>query len=309
MQPALSVIIPCHNAQQWIGETLTSVLAGTTLPLEVIVVDDGSTDQSASTVESMASVRLVRSENRGVSAARNLGFQASQAAGVVFLDADDLLLPGALDRQFKVWEQSGADMVYGDYQHLEEREGGRWEPAKIMATSFGDEPELAVIQGVWRPSGAYLFRRTLVAEIGGFEPTQSVLADCRFYFDCAVKARGLAHNPSVTCLYRVHRNGQSMATRNQRLFFDENLRNLERARHTWESRNAFDGPRKDAYLRVLDFIARGTARAHPDLFAATCAHFEQVTGGVMPFGKTVTRMAVRCLGYGRYRWIQSLLRR
>jgi hypothetical protein len=100
-----------------------------------------------------------------------------------------------------------------------------------------------------------------------------------------------------------------MATRTPQLFLDEVLRNAERARTHWESQEQFIGSRKDAYLRVLDYLARETARQHPQLFADTCTSFERVTGGVMPFGFRSTRLAVRCLGYRRFRWIQSLFRR
>jgi hypothetical protein len=156
--------------------------------------------------------------------------------------------------------------------------------------------------------GAYLIRRSLVAEVGGFEPSQSVLADCHFVFQCAVHAKKFAHNPTNVCLYRIHLKGQSMATRSQRLFYEENLRNAEFARRHWMARAIFDGSRKDAYLRVLDYLARVTARRHPDLFAAVCGRFEEIVGRSMPFGLAPTKLAVGCLGYGRYRWFQSLLR-
>jgi glycosyltransferase involved in cell wall biosynthesis len=305
--PAVSVIIPCYNAEAWIAQTLDSVLLATSQPAEVIVVDDGSTDQSSKIVEGYAGVRLIRSQNRGVSTARNLGLQASEAASVVFLDADDLLEPGCLDSQLGLQRQSGADVVYGDYQRLEQCDDGAWKRGPVVASSFGSDPGESIIRNVWRPAGGYLFRRSLVVAVGGFEPAQSVLADCRFYFECAVRANAFVQNRTVCCLYRVHRRGQSMATQNQRLFFDECLRNLEQARQHWDRDQRFDGSRRDAYLRVLDFVARGSARRYPDLFAATCASFEGLTGGRLPFGRTLPRWAALVVGYRRYRWLQSLL--
>jgi glycosyltransferase involved in cell wall biosynthesis len=275
--------------------------------LDVIVVDDGSTDQSAEAVGHFADLCLIRSENRGVSAARNLGLEAAAAASVVFLDADDLLEAGALDRQLRLQRTSGADVVYGDYQRLEDRGDGRWERSAAVNTPFGSDPAEGVIRSIWRPTGSYLIRRELARAVGGFEPSQSVLADCRFYFECALRANAFVQNSTPCCVYRVHRRGESMATQNQRLFFDECLRNLEQARRQWESRNCFNGSRRDAYLHVLDFIARGTARRYPDLFAATCASLEPMTGGRLPFGRTLPRFVARVLGYRRYRWLQSLV--
>src|SRR5690242_17907165 len=106
MQPDVSLIIPCYNAERWLAETVKSALASSSFPIEVIVVDDGSTDDSSSIATRCPEVRLIRSENRGVSAARNLGFAASRAPSVVFLDADDLLVPQALDGQFQFLTES-----------------------------------------------------------------------------------------------------------------------------------------------------------------------------------------------------------
>jgi glycosyltransferase involved in cell wall biosynthesis len=305
--PEVSVIIPCFNAERWLAETLTSVVAAGSGPIEVIVVDDGSTDRSAEVAAGFPQVQLIRSENRGVSTARNLGFAASRAGAVVFLDADDLLVPGALDTQLRVFNDAGADVVYGDWQRFAEGTAGQWAPAEPCGGTIDGDPAVAILHGVWRPAGAYLFRRSLVAEVGGFEPAQSVLADCRFYFECAVRASAFVHNPSLCCLYRVHRGGQSMATRTPRRFYEECLSNAEAARRYWIGQHRFTEQRKDVYLRVLDLIARGTARRYADLFAAACTKFEQTTGRRMPFGMAFTRWAVAVLGYRRYRWLQCHL--
>ncbi len=89
--PSISVVIPLYNKAGRIGRALKSVFAQSLLPLEVIVVDDGSTDGGAAEVEAMASslVRVVRQPNAGVSAARNLGAQLAQGEFIALLDADD----------------------------------------------------------------------------------------------------------------------------------------------------------------------------------------------------------------------------
>lgn len=97
--PTVSVIIPCYNGAVYLRETLQSAANQTQPPLEVIVVDDGSTDDSAAIAESFGPpVRVLRQANQGESVARNAGIAAAQGEYLLFLDADDLLEPDALER-------------------------------------------------------------------------------------------------------------------------------------------------------------------------------------------------------------------
>src|SRR5262245_20604446 len=95
-QPLVSVIIPCYNHAHYLGEAIESVLAQTVQDFEIIVVDDGSTDSTADVAARYPRVRYVRQNNQGLSAARNTGIKHGLGRFLVFLDADDLLLPGAL---------------------------------------------------------------------------------------------------------------------------------------------------------------------------------------------------------------------
>jgi glycosyltransferase involved in cell wall biosynthesis len=101
MKPLVSIIIPAYNAQQWIAFTLQSAIAQTWLRKEIIVVNDGSTDRTPDIVRQFASqgVKMVSTENRGLSAAQNQGFQLSQGDYIQWLDADDLLVPDKIERQ------------------------------------------------------------------------------------------------------------------------------------------------------------------------------------------------------------------
>ena len=89
----VSVVIPCYNSARWIRETLASVLQQGEDPIEIIAIDDGSTDDTAAIIErDFPAVRLVRTENRGASRARNHGTELASGEFIQYLDADDLLI-------------------------------------------------------------------------------------------------------------------------------------------------------------------------------------------------------------------------
>ncbi len=94
---SIAVIVPCYNAGAYLGEALESACSQSPAPMEVIVIDDGSTDDSASIAEHFGSpVRCVRQPHRGAGAARNAGMAMARAALIAFLDADDLWTSGGL---------------------------------------------------------------------------------------------------------------------------------------------------------------------------------------------------------------------
>lgn len=108
MTPLVSILIPAYNAQSWVVETIRSALGQTWPRKEIIVVDDGSTDQTLSIVQKFASetVSVVTQENQGVCAARNKAYELCQGDYIQWLDADDLLSPDKIGKQMKAAEKS-----------------------------------------------------------------------------------------------------------------------------------------------------------------------------------------------------------
>lgn len=101
MKPLVSVLIPAYNAEEWIADTIRSALAQTWSNVEIIIVDDGSRDQTVKVAQAFASrnVKVVGQENQGASAARNKAYSLCQGDYIQWLDADDLLLPDKIERQ------------------------------------------------------------------------------------------------------------------------------------------------------------------------------------------------------------------
>ena len=114
--PIISVVIPAYNAAGFVAEAIASACAQSEERIEIIVVDDGSTDDTAAGVAALAAgdgrIRLLRMpENRGPAAARNRGFRAARGAWIATLDADDRILPHRLRSLLALAEANGADMI------------------------------------------------------------------------------------------------------------------------------------------------------------------------------------------------------
>lgn len=113
VSPLVSVLIPSFNAEGWIEETLRSVLNQTWSNIEIIVVDDGSTDRTVSIAQTYArqGVRLFTQENCGAAAARNRAFQISKGEYIQFLDADDLISPDKIQSQMQLLMVEGSSVA------------------------------------------------------------------------------------------------------------------------------------------------------------------------------------------------------
>jgi len=134
--PTVSVIISTYNRAHLIGRAIQSVLNQTYQDFEVIVVDDGSTDNTEEIVKSFNDprIRYIRHEkNKGAAAARNTGIKAARGKYIAFQDSDDEWLPEKLEKQMKVFENAPpeAGVVYTDMQRINEDGEHYWEMGKI----------------------------------------------------------------------------------------------------------------------------------------------------------------------------------
>src|SRR5436190_19861081 len=112
MEPLVSILIPAYNAERWIADTIRSELAQTLPRREIIIVDDGSRDQTLQVAQQFASsknVSVVTQENQGASAARNKAFELCQGDYIQWLDADDLLSPAKIARQVEASDRYGSE--------------------------------------------------------------------------------------------------------------------------------------------------------------------------------------------------------
>lgn len=124
MNELVTVIVPVYNREKYLSCCVSSILGQSYRNLEILLVDNGSTDESAALCEEWCKrdgrIRFLHLENAGVSAARNAGLEAAKGEYIAFVDADDWILPGMLERQMKCLEEEGSDMVMCGFREVRE---------------------------------------------------------------------------------------------------------------------------------------------------------------------------------------------
>jgi glycosyltransferase involved in cell wall biosynthesis len=204
----VSVIIPCFNAERWIGEAIESCLQQTYPRIEVIVVDDGSTDSSLDIIKSFrGAITWKTGVNCGGNHARNLGFSLSQGEYIQYLDSDDYLLPDKIAQQVNFLEETQSAIVYGDvrYQHHLPQGEIYQEEALFpgIAGKHTDFLESLLAYGCLPPM-AYLFRQEIIAHSPGWDESLRAAQDRDFLISLMISnpTAKVRYQPRSDSIYR-----------------------------------------------------------------------------------------------------------
>ena len=203
MAQLVSVIIPCYNAERWIGEAIQSCLDQTHAPIEVIVIDDGSTDRSLNVISSFGHrIRWETGPNRGGNHARNRGLALSTGEYLQFLDADDYLLPPKIERQMAAFRETGAAVIYEDWQRVEEATNGDWRWLPIEVSGNQSDILEALLGGWATPPCALLFTRRAVELAGGWNEELTSAQDWELNIRIALAGGVYGYVPGCQSVYR-----------------------------------------------------------------------------------------------------------
>jgi glycosyltransferase involved in cell wall biosynthesis len=205
--PIVSVIIPCYNQAHFLSEAIESALSQTHRQTEVVLVDDGSPDNTAEVAARYPGVRCVRQENRGLAEARNSGFRASKGEYVLFLDADDRLTPNAVEAHLSCFaKHPEAGFVVGDIDHIT-LDGSYVGSPRWPLLEANQYEELLRVNHVANTI-AVMFRREVLEQLGGFKPACSPAED----YELLLRAARLfpsRHHRTVVAQYRRYSGGLS----------------------------------------------------------------------------------------------------
>lgn len=179
----VSVVIPCYGQAHYLGDAIESVLAQSYPHLEIVVVDDGSMDNASRIASRYAGVRCVREENSGMAGARNVGIRSTNGDFLIFLDADDRLLPDAVEAGLRALaDRPECACAIGTYR----RTSHDGKPVETHLQPAVEQDQYArLMRDNWAgfPARA-VYRRSLLEHVRGFDPALDAAAD--FGFNLAV---------------------------------------------------------------------------------------------------------------------------
>lgn len=281
-EPLVSVIIPCYNHARFLPESVESALAQTYPHVEVLVIDDGSTDETREVASRYGDrIRYIYQENAGLAAARNTGIREARGELIGLLDADDRWLPRKLEVQVPHFAEPAVGLAHTSYRKFPppdypEKE---WLVPEGAGPTYLDELRLNRI-GVLTA----VFRRALALEVGGFDET---LRSCE---DWDLWTRLIERSQAVGCAevlaeYRLHPG--SMSTNAERMFRSR-LRVLEKNRQ-----------RHPGDAAVQAAVQEGERNARYQYYAEMWRHADTLQGQ----GHRFAAFRLRLLALRRHPWL------
>jgi glycosyltransferase involved in cell wall biosynthesis len=294
--PLVSVVIPCYNQGRFLREAVESVRRQTYPRVEVIVVDDGSTDDTAAVADELR-VRCIRQENRGLAGARNRGLADSTGEYVVFLDADDRLLPPGIEANVDAFAaRPEVPLVAGSF--LTFTSSGDPDPISIPPQVPPQREHYAALLACtyWLQPGSIMFRRDQLVAAGGFSPLFSGGDDHELCLRMTREHGMYAHDTPIS-EYRKHSEG---LTRNTGLMLELGLA-MQRAQRRWVWR---DGSLRAAYRRgVIANRGYWGPQLAEDLAAALVARkWREAIRASRILLRRYPRGLLRSLSHVRHQW-------
>lgn len=213
--PLVSVIIPVFNGEKYIRCALDSVFKQDYQPIEIIVIDDGSSDETLEILRGLGSeIRIYQQPNKGSAAARNLGIRMAKGSYIAFLDADDYWFPGKISAQMKALQATGCKMAFSRFLFWNVSDRNRWpDPDSVLFQDPAGPEELSRVEPRWVYAdllldclvwtSTVLVHKDELIRIGGFNEQLRKGQDYDLWLRLSRTVQ-MASLGQVTALYRIH---------------------------------------------------------------------------------------------------------
>src|SRR5215218_8479223 len=200
----VSVVIPCYNQAHFLGEAIESVLAQSYPHLEIVVVDDGSPDHTREVAARYPGVRYVRQENQGLAAARNTGLRHSTGDYLIFLDADDRLLPGAVMAGMATMQaHPECAFAFGKWR-LIAVDGSPLPKLPLAPIEVIGDPYVSLLQrNHIEMHATVMYRKAVLEVVGDFDHSVNPCADYDLYLRIA-RQHPICSYGAIVAEYRQH---------------------------------------------------------------------------------------------------------
>jgi glycosyltransferase involved in cell wall biosynthesis len=314
MNPLVSILIPCYNAERWLAATLRSAIGQTWNNLEIILVDDGSKDQSFVIAQSFqaANIKVIRQPNQGASVARNRAYAEAQGKFIQFLDADDLLSPDKIEAQVCLLQTSPPGLLAvcairyffdgenPDHGILDDG----WpmvdtdDPVNWLIELLGPE------QGGMVQSGAWLIPRSITESIGPWDlsicPTP--MDDGEYFARAVLASVGIRRSARGVNYYRKFRGGSNLSGQKAETYQWGHYRSLCKIeKHLSERTNQIRA--KKAMARCFMDNAFNSYPAAPEVTAAALRKVAELGGAKCPpFGTAKGEFLAKLFGWKAIRF-------
>lgn len=226
--PDVSILIPCYNAENWISQAIESALTQTYTNQEVIVIDDGSTDNSLAQIKSFGDKIFWETRpNQGGNAARNRLLELSKGDWIQYLDADDYLLPNKIEQQIQfLAEVPHTDVIYSPsvYEYCNDGQPRQ----EVLPIPAPHDPWILLARWYLPQTGSPLWRKQALLDVGAWETNQPVCQEHELYFRLLLNNKQFQYFDKAGSVYRqwsestVCKKDQSF-TRHHRLIIEAQI--------------------------------------------------------------------------------------
>jgi GT2 family glycosyltransferase len=312
-EPTVSVLIPCHNAAPYVGAALDSVLGQTWRRLEVIVVDDGSTDGSAAILAGFArrGVRVIHQQNAGASAARNRALKASTGEFILFLDADDLVNSEHIASLHAAIADAPRCIAMSQWDRFTHSPDEARFPHR---PTYLDVPGATWLAQDWAEAGCmtqcgmFLMPRAVLADVGGWDERLTLIDDFEFYARLIAASAGVRYAEGARLYYRSGLRGSLSGTRRRKAVESAFLSLMLGTGHLLAAENS---PRtRRACANVLQSFDYDYYPTHADLRQKVRIRIAELGGSdLAPDGPPGFQRLRRLVGWRAARRVQHLAER
>ncbi|HRH45599.1 MAG TPA: glycosyltransferase [Pyrinomonadaceae bacterium] len=203
----VSIVIPCYNQAHFLGEAIESILNQTYQNFEIIVVNDGSTDNTSQVAKSFPKVEIIEQDNAGLAQSRNNGLERSNGEFIVFLDSDDKLFPNALEIGVKYLNNRPECAFVSGLCERISQEGNPLTTIQPIIDESDYYEALLRTNYIWAPSNP-MYRRSIFEKISGYNTELSPAADYEIYLRIA-RQFPIYHHAHLITEYRQHQTSMS----------------------------------------------------------------------------------------------------